>query len=228
MTPSELVKLFRSEIDDKTSPYLWSDDEVYHYLDVAQREFARETLIFSDSTTAEVCSVAVVAGEKFVELSPLIVQIRRAKLLSQSRALDLSTIDKIGDGYRYDDYSNNSGSNWESATGTPRAILPDVEKDKGRLVPIPAANDTLELMVYRLPIETVTPASAELEVSDPEHQRALLFEMKSLAYGKHDSDVNNPQLEEAYHLKFQTVCNAIHWQLKRIRDKKWTTRSAWI
>ena len=228
MTPSELVAQCRREIDDVVSPYLWSDGDLYHYLDVAQQTFARETLIFSDATTAEVCSTAVIADEKFVDLSPLIVQIRRAKLLSQTRRLDLTSLDKIGDGYQFDDYCNDAGSNWETATGTPRAILLDVEENKGRLVPIPVSNDTLELMVYRLPLETVTASSSELEVTDVRHQRMLLLEMKSLAYGKHDSDVNNVELSESYHLKFMSACNDVYWELKRARDKKWTTRSAWV
>lgn len=115
MTPAELVKLFRREVDDKTAPYLWSEDDVYHYLDVAQQEFARETLYFPDSTTADVCAATVIADEKFVDLSPLIVLIRRAKLLSQTRALKVTSLDKA-DQVNGSDYGFHiSGGNWKRA-----------------------------------------------------------------------------------------------------------------
>jgi hypothetical protein len=228
VTPNELVKLFRREIDDLTTPYLWSEDDVYHYLDLAQREFAKLTLIFADSTTAEVCSAAVLADEKFVDLSPLIIQIRQAKLLSATRKLHLTSLDKISQGFGTDDYGMFSDSAWETSTGAPRALMLDVEIDKGRLVPIPTEDDTLELMVYRYPLNVVTSSSAELEVTRPEHQRHLLLKMKSLAYGKHDSDVHNDTLEEKYQIAFESACGTVHWELKRMRDKNWTTRSAWL
>lgn len=228
MTPAELVKLFRREVDDQASPYLWKDDDVYHYLDVAQRDFARLTHIFSDATNAEVCSVSVLANEKFVDLSPLIIIIRRAKLLSGTRKMTVTSLDKVEFECTGDDYNLFSGGNWESKTGTPKLLLTDVEKDKGRLVPIPTADDTLELMVYRYPLNTVTSASTELEVTDPEHQRILLLGMKAAAYDTHDADVRNETVAADYRTRFEAKCRDVKWELVRKRDKQWTTRSAWI
>ncbi len=228
MTPAELVKLFRREVDDKTAPYLWSEDDVYHYLDVAQQEFARETLYFPDSTTADVCAATVIADEKFVDLSPLIVLIRRAKLLSQTRALKVTSLDKA-DQVNGSDYGFHiSGGNWETRAGTPAMLITDIEKDKGRLVPIPDVADTLELMVYRLPLNTVTAASTELEVTDARHQRHLLLGMKAYAYDSHDADVRNEALAAEYRDRFEAKCNEVKWELMRLRDKSWVTTSAWV
>jgi hypothetical protein len=229
VTPGELVALFRREIDDLVTPYLWSEDDVYHYLDISQREFARLTYYFADASTPDVCQAAVTAGEKFVDISPLVIQVRRAKLTSQTRDLHLASLYKAQDLFWGSDYGSTRGNAyWETSTGTPRAMLMDVERDKGRLVPIPEAADTLEMMVYRYPLETVTPASTELEVADTRHQRILLHEMKSLAYSKHDSDVQNDALAEAFHLRFEQACVAVKNELTRGRDRSWTTRSAWI
>jgi len=229
MTPAELVSLFRREVDDRESPYLWTDDMVYHYLDTAQKTFAQETRCFSDATSADTCSVTVIAAEKFVDLSPLIVEIRRAKLLSQSRTMRITSLDKIDEALSTNDYGISGGSaSWDALTGTPRLLVTNIEQDKGRLIPIPTVADTLELMVYRLPLNDITSASTELEILDVRFQRYLLMGMKALAYDTHDSDLRNEELAVAYSNKFYGACKEVKWELGRKRDKNWTTRCAWI
>lgn len=229
MTPAELVKQFRREVDDRVAPYLWSEGDVYHYLDVAQREMARSTLYFPDSTTADVCQATVIADEEWVELSPLIVEIRRAKLSSQRQPLKITTLDKAEQSFLSDDYGAFAGgAGWDDRTGTPRALITDMEIDKGRLVPIPTEADTLEMSVYRLPLNTVTTASTELEITDARHQRHLLLGMKALAYDVHDADVRNEVLALDYRARFEAACREVKWELLRRRDKQWTTRSAWV
>jgi hypothetical protein len=227
MTPGDLLKLFRIEVDDTKQPYLWSDDLVYSYMDYAQKEFARLTYLFSDASTDSIVTVAVSANTPFVDLSPLILRIRHAALLSTMRPIDVTTLSEMQVGYTVSDYGTLSTTTWDRAIGSPKYFVTDIEIYKGRLVPIPQADDTINLIVYRLPLEDLTSASTELEIVDTRYQRDLILLMKSMAYGKHDSDVYNEDLADKYFKLFTARCDEVYWELSRARASEWATRSAW-
>jgi len=71
LTPDALLDLFRSNVEDtdEDDP-LWTDVEMYSYMDEAQKAFARGTDYFSDSLTPEITAVAITAGEAFSPLDP--------------------------------------------------------------------------------------------------------------------------------------------------------------
>ena len=54
MSPEDLLSLFRSNVEDtdENDP-LWSDVEMYSYMDEAQKQFARETDYFMDASTPD-------------------------------------------------------------------------------------------------------------------------------------------------------------------------------
>jgi hypothetical protein len=106
--------------------------------------------------------------------------------------------------YMGDDYGSvGSSASWEDSKGTPQYIITDMEKDKGRLVPIPIANDTLQLTVVRLPLDRVTKVSTALEIVNPRHQLVLLDGMKWRAYLKQDADTLNFQLATRFEASFR-------------------------
>lgn len=204
--PEELVTLFRGEVDDTVAPYLWSDDEVYFYLDLAQKKFARLTRIFQDGSTAAVTQVAVTAAEPFVDLDPRVLEVRRAKL-SDGSVVEVRNLNEMDEVYGELDYGVPMSPRWETSTGTPRYMVMDIEEGRGRLAPIPVANDTLSLYVERLPLLDITVDSVSLEVRDSEDQYALLSWMKKLAYNKTDSQTYNPQLSTEAALEFTHYCS---------------------
>ena len=61
----------------------------------------------------------------------------------------------------------------------------DIQKNKGRLYPIPTADDTLNLKVFRLPCTSGDCVS--LEIAE-EHHLHLLKWMKGLAYEHADAE----------------------------------------
>ena len=199
MTPEELRDLFRSDVEDtdELDP-LWSETEVYQYMDQAQKYFARETDYFTDVSTAAIVNAAVTAADPFVTIDPRITKLRGARLSDGTKVTPVKydDIDRVGyarDAYDTMQFSNNI--NWESDTGVPRFAITDMEDDKLRLVPIPTANDTLNLRVYRLPLEDITEdCNTSFEITEYEYQRGLMYYMKYLAYQKNDSDVYNAEL----------------------------------
>jgi hypothetical protein len=201
MTPADLADLFRSDVDDTdANDPLWSDDEVYSYMDRSQKKFARETDYFSDSSTAEIVQLTVTADDPVLTLNPRVTKIRSARLLSTGRQLTPKKYQDVeNDGYGdndYDSYATFTTTNWEDSTGNPIILITDWENEKVRLVPIPTVNDTVNLRVYRLPLVDITEDTPSFEITELEYQTGLLYWMKHLAYLKNDADVFNLQLSE--------------------------------
>ena len=201
MSPEELLCLFRSNVEDTdANDPLWTDEEMYSYMDEAQKQFARETDYFMDASNTDVCVVAYTAGTTFVTLSPRITKIRGAILRANGYKLTpkkYADMDKTA--YGRDRYARSNAwqkSNWQSSTGTPEFIITDMEHNKGRLAPIPTVDDTIDLIVYRLPLKDLDENSTLFELEEVEYQRGLQFYMKYLAYQKNDSDVYSTALSE--------------------------------
>jgi hypothetical protein len=60
MTVDELRTLFRNRTQDTAKPYLWSDEEVFEYMDDAQNEACRRAHLLVDSRS-EVCEANIAA-----------------------------------------------------------------------------------------------------------------------------------------------------------------------
>ena len=72
MDSTALHDLFRSEVRDEATPYLWSDAEIYSYIDDAQKMFCRLQGGIADASSA-ITRIDVMAGDVLVPISPLIV-----------------------------------------------------------------------------------------------------------------------------------------------------------
>lgn len=198
MAPSELAEIFRREVDDVAAPFLWSDEDISLYLDQAQREFARQTDCFLDSTTASVCRVPIAANQALVALSQLVTKIRRAELAATFRPVRVTTLAEMDEGQITGrDYGLSVPTQWRTATGEPRFAVEDYEPGKLLLAPIPTAADTLNLTVYRLPLNKIAIDSAAFEVKDEDHQYHLLSYMQFLAYSRQDADTYSPKRAQA-------------------------------
>jgi len=222
MTPSDIADLFRSDIEDTDADDpLWTDTEIFGYMDQSIKQFARVTDYFADASTTEIVDIPVVATQKFINLDPRITKIRGARLATAGlEVIPRTYADVNQSGYgrdAYDNFAFSSPINWENATGTPTIIITDLEKDKGRLVAIPVVNDTLNLFVYRLPLLDITEDSATFEITEVEYQRGLMYYMKYLAYQKNDADVFNEQLSEAAFVLATDFMDRVKTALRRQR-----------
>lgn len=220
---AELLDLFRIEVDDlDSSDPLWSEPEIYRYMDRAQKRFAEKTDCFADTATTP-----ITADEPFVAINSRFTKIRSAKLNSSGRKLHIYNFSDIeSDGYT-DDYGSNVFSlNWEATTGTPSALVLDMKANNGRLVGIPTESDTLNLVVYRLPLTDIENDGSDIELTDTEHQLALLSWMQYLAYSKQDADTYNGRIAASMRDTFYDYTEQARLRYQRLRRKPGTVRYA--
>jgi hypothetical protein len=189
MTLNDLIADFRREADDRVSPFLFSREDLIVYANQGEREAAARALLLLDSSDSQVCTYNVLAGTPFIDLDRLVLRVNRAYL--QTAKARLSVI-----GARKLDMQKPA---WESDTGTPSIVVPDVETGKLRLTPIPVADDTLSISAFRLPLSDMVDNEDEPEIHDELHPYIVSW-MLYRAYIKPDVDTFNPQAADA-HLK---------------------------
>lgn len=223
MTADDLAVLFRFAVDDTDADDpLWSDTELNSYMDGAQKEFARRTDYFSDASTVEIVQIPFIAGDVFKAHDSRIIKIRSAKLITNgSKIIPATYADMENRVVNPSDYNSpfHFGSQllWETSSGTPRYIITDMETNTLRLAPIPVADDTLELFVYRLPLQSITDDVQALEVVEEDFQRGLLFYMKYMAYLKNDIDTYDARLQQAALENHENFIEMAKRQLRRLR-----------
>lgn len=207
----DIFDLLRLLLDDKELPgsgdssySLWSNTELFHYIDQAQREFARDTLCLVDASNFN--AVTVTQDDAWVDIDPSIVEFKRIYLGSTGdRVEHLSLIDfEKGDMWHSDYGMNKLNSNWMQTSGTPSIAITDMDIDKLRLYPIPTQADTLNMIVYREPLEEIEDASTDLEIPD-RFRRALVWGAAVYAYGRDDVETFNAQAAALNAARFQTA-----------------------
>lgn len=222
-TVSDLLTIFRSEVEDTVEEYLWSDTEFFQYLDEAQKEFARETDYFKDVSSA-MTSLTVTADDPWVDIDPRIIEIRRVKITGRSTPVQVINYNELDRVYTMSRYGEEISGNWETSQGTPKYLVTDIETDKGRLVPIPTDNATLTLSIIREPLEDIEGEHSTLELTESIHQRSLLMFCKAMAYMKQDSETFDPDAAEKHRADFYAYCHRIKQRQKRKQRRLGTVR----
>lgn len=225
-TTEELKNQFRLEADDIEAPgsgddsdSLWSDAEIFGYLDKAQKEFTRLVDYLADSTTPAVADAEVIAADAWIDIDPGVTKIRRARLEIGKTKVFPITLREYEAGIKADDYgvsANSSG--WEDLTGVPKYIITDMEFDKGRLVPIPIANDVILMSVFRMSGDIVDKDSL-MEVGDSLHQEAIMNWVKKLAYSKHDVETYDEALADKFGADFRAYTAELKATVMRQRRR---------
>ena len=218
-TLDELISKFRTEMDDVVQPYLWTDDEIIDYFDEAQTEFAMRTEIFKERLSG----IAVTASNPYFNLPDGLIRIRRARLASASTPLRITNFNEMDQLTSSDDYGRLI-SNWETEVGVPQFVIFDDTEAQGRLSPIPAADDTIELSYSRLPIKNLTATSQTTELTDRRHQRTLLTYARARAYNKHDSDMYDPRMSQGLLQQFTNEAEMYRSESLKLTRKLGTVR----
>jgi hypothetical protein len=206
MHSSDLRDLFRADIDDAVAPYLWSDAEVASYMDDAQKMFCRLTGGIGDATS-NLCSVDISAGEDLTTFDPRILKIRRMQRDSDSEKIEIINFEDL-DALRL---------KLDSQTGPVDRAIIGMEPYSIRWMKIPVVDDTASLIVYRLPLRTISPTVRSLLEIPEQHQRHLMLWMKSLAYAKQDSDTLDKTKAEKNETLFRNYCAAAKAEAERLR-----------
>jgi hypothetical protein len=196
MNRLQLIDVFRARAFDTAAPYLWSDDEVQEYLDDAHNEAADRALLLRDTTTAEICEIAVEAGTASYELDPRILRVERAKLDLGRRPLEITSIAVL----------DSQLPGWASMTGRPGMVAIEAEGAGwlATLVGKPVEADTLRLHVYRLPLASLAADACEPEIPSRLHVR-LVDWMMFRAYSKKDAETQDATKASEHAAMFTTA-----------------------
>ena len=217
MTSDELFDAFREDVSDLASPHLWSDSEVYRYMNDSYVMFVRLTGGVPDSTSP-LTQIPVYTGEANAEISPLILRIRDAQLVSLGRPLkiinhtDLPLVSLPDYGTIRDVYLNN-------LSGEVRYMLIGQQRGLVTWIQVPAEDDTVQLSVYRLPLERIVGPEQEFSDIGEEHHEHLLLWMKARAYGKQDAETFDKGRRDEYKAAFTEYCSMAKAEWERAKSK---------
>lgn len=208
MTAEDLLALFRVEMNDEADPYLWEDDLVYSYINDAQRWFCRLTDNIGDATTPEVTQITVQAGEDWYPMHPSILKIRACSRTDSGRDVEVLNREEMpARNMRFDGRS-----------GPVQALVIGMEPHKARIWPLPNEDVTLELLVFRLPLQTISEANTTLEI-DEQHHEALLHWVKHRAYSSQDAEAFDKTKAAEFEAKFRAYCTQARDEQRRMRHK---------
>lgn len=218
METTDLITLFRKQVQDTVKPYLFDADEVFQYLVDAQDMFVRLTGGIPDSTTRALTDLAVVVGVPIARHSPYILRIRSAKLLTALRALSIISEGDLEQTYSEDYGLRTTGYLDDTDTGDVRAMVLGVEDNAVRWYKVPTTADTCRMNIYRLPYPRMTDEESCLEI-DEHHHIHLLKWMKHLAYSKEDAETYDKNLADKNEVAFRAYCEQAREEKERQRYK---------
>lgn len=212
MDSSDLLAIFRSEMRDEVEPYLWTDADIYRYMDASQKEFCRYAGGIADARSA-ITSITLVPGQAFYTYSPKIQLLRSITRASDGREIDVLNIEDI-DPKRYSMSEN---------TGPVRAVILGMDQSTLRCVSVPAEVDTLRLVVYRLPLNTIDDGGVELEIPEVYHPY-LMQGMSAKAYLKQDAETFDRTTAAQHDKMFRELCDEAKHERERREHKPRTVQ----
>lgn len=213
MNSSELYDTFRSDVSDVAKPYLWSDDEVFRYMDAAYKMFVRLTGGITDFLS-DATLIDMVAGEKVADSHPSILRILHAERVSDGNPLRIVNTTDLNSVIQ-NDYGALRNLVNDRSIGTVHSMIIGRQKNKVEWVSTPAEDDQAQLSVFRLPLENITGFDQELAEVDDMHHIYLLDWMKHLAYKKQDADTFDKGKSEEFKADFEAYCMFAKGELER-------------
>lgn len=207
MTPTALRDQFRNFVSDKIPPFLWSDSEIFFYMDQAQKMFCRMTEGLYDSTSSQATEVAVTANQPFSSLHPSILVIRQA-IRADGKPLQI---------VNYNDFRVKNQLDTTLISDIEYMVLGEQE-NLCRWYPIPSADTTVKLHVQRLPLETITEISPSFEIPQ-HHVFSLMFYMAYMAYNKQEADAFNPDMSSKMFKEFVVYCESVRLEKEKSKYK---------
>lgn len=233
LKPSQFIDQFRRDVDDlregtagdSDSENLWSDPDVYRYLNAGLSETARRTFYL----LPRIIKLDVTAGNADLgcEDAAKILHIERARLLTAR--ISLEEMNMRGPGSVEDDYGYliHNAPDFENTVGTPYKFIRDYAPKTIRLYPVPMAADTLQLHTYMLPSTVVAASEVPSEYAEPRVFEMVLMFMKSMAYQKQDADTQDLARSGGFSDEFEAAVRDFKSELLRRRRTPGTTRFSW-
>ena len=204
MNSTELYELFRADMNDAAQPYLWSDLEVFGYMNDAYRMFVRLTGGIADSTSA-LAQVPVVAGV--------------VAGVMDSSVMEVSNAYRVSDGQPIGIHNGPEFPRPATRVGPVRGMVIGEQDDLARWTTIPDANDTVQMSVYRMPAGFITEEGQEFTGVKADHHLHLLPWMRHLAYLKQDAETFDRAKSDENGAKFRGYCDFVKSEVERRKHK---------
>lgn len=220
MNVGEVYKQFRSELVDTAKPYLWTDDDVYRYMNDAYSMFVRLTGGVADFTS-DLTRAYIVAGEAIADVDPRILRFMEARRESDNGKIEIIN---QGDMARANDndYGLARPLYQDNTRGPVRYMVIGNQRGKVRWAQVPLVDDVALLYVYRLPLDTITKDTdkgfAFDDVSE-EHHSSLVLWMAHKAYLKADADTFDKGRSDQFGAAFTQYCAAAKAEWERYKHK---------
>lgn len=193
----QLIEDCREELDDEVAPYLWDDTYLTKRLNEAVEEAAVRARLLVESSRADICQVALVAGQAQYTLHPSVVVIRRAVLASDRSDPLCRTTTAALDGHR---------CRWRAEAGTPEFLVRDQQSRTFFVSPVPTQDDVLHLTVWRRPTDDeLMEDSSDEPCIDEAHHDKLMHWACFRALSKRDSEQNSSKDAERHQFEFETA-----------------------
>ena len=201
MTTTELLAMFRAEVDDNVAPYLAADALVYSYIDDAQKTFCRLTEGIEDGRSFK---LTIAPNVEWYKVAPSILKIRKATNAATGREVTLVNQEKAGV----------LGVLFNGQLGPVRTLVLGIEKHAVRAWPMPNEAATITLDTFRLP--AAVGQGDDLEIDEQHHSRLLMW-VKSRFYGIQDSEVRNDKKSDECEQRFRAYCAQAKVEQERAR-----------
>ncbi len=195
MNSSETLELFREIVSDREEPYLWSDVELFRYMDDAQKMFCRLTGGLGDASSA-ITRITYDIDDEWVDLSPLILKFRAVTFEDSGRQVEIINMED----------ARSRGIKFNGVSGRVRAIVLGLEPNRARLYSRANEAGVLNLVVDRLPLKPITDAGDQkFEIAEQHHQ-ALITWMCHRAYSKQDAETLDRKKAADSKFAFEQYC----------------------
>lgn len=191
-----LLAATRRRLDDEVLPGLWEDDELIGFLNEAVKEAVIRLRALLEARNPRVCTAQITAGSSDIKRHPAVLAIRSARLASTGRPLELVEL-KVLDRDR---------PQWPLDEGAPTHIVIDRQSGQLTLYPRPTADDTLQLAVWRAPLEAERLESEgdEPPIDELWHE-GLIDWAEHLAYLRADSETFDQQRSDRAEARFTAL-----------------------
>jgi hypothetical protein len=223
MESHELLCTFREDTVDDVAPYLWSDTEVYRYMNDAYFMFVRLTGGISDGSS-KVTQLTAATGVATTALDPSVTRIRTATNVTDNnhtiKVINVQDVDELTS----EDYGVIRTVNQIDTPGPVRYMIIGEEDDYVRWVNVPDADYEIQLVIERLPLYPITRSKERFRGVRDEHHYHLLKWMRHLAYRKQDADTFNLVKSDQERNDFVEYCELAKRE-KGIRRHKVRTTS---
>lgn len=220
MNAQELYDQFRSDMSDVSSPYFWSDTDVFRYMDDAYKMFVRLMGGIADFTS-DFTRVDITAGEATATMDKRILRVMNATKVSSGGKIEIineTDLPMIRD----NDYGRVRPSYNDNTPGIVRYMIIGAQRGVVKWVQVPEVDDVAQLSVYRLPATKIT-SNTDLEFDfdeiGEEHVTHLGLWMRSKGYAKADADTFNGPLAEKFEKDFRAYCALAKAEWDRYKHK---------